>query len=79
MSRAFLDSAALTVYVTNNCHTDIGYWEWHFNQVAPDGTIINSNYSNSLTGPEAGQTLELGAKLKEDDRTSKVVVWANAR
>jgi len=79
VSRAYLDSGVLTAYVTNNCHTTITYWEWHFNQIAPDGTIINSWYDNSLEGPEVGQTVERTQKLKEDDRTSKVVVWTTTR
>lgn len=79
VSRAYLDSGTLTAYVTNNCHTTIGYWEWHYNQISPDGTVIHSWYDNSVSGPESGQTVEETTKLADDDRTAKVVVWANTR
>lgn len=81
VSRAFLDDGSLTVYLTSSCPQRLDYWEIHWNQVAPDGTTISNGYTNHVgtygsTGIDAGETIELKEDLKDDSRTTKVIVWS---
>ncbi len=79
VSRAYLDGQQLTVYLHNGCHEQIGYYEWHYNEVSPDGTIIHSWYDNDASGREAEGTWEITRGIEEDSRMAKVVVWATHR
>jgi hypothetical protein len=76
VSRAFLDDGKVTSYTTNACHSEVGYWEMHWTQIAPDGTVIASGYDNKMGQLEDGETLEFTQELRDDSRTAKVVVWA---
>jgi hypothetical protein len=76
VSRAFLDDGVLTAYVSSSCHGPSGYWEWHWNQVSPDGTILATGYRNSLADIMPGETIEVTEQVKEDARTLKIVVWS---
>jgi len=78
VSRAYLDDGKLTTYTTNSCPSDSGYWELHWNQISPDGTVIATRYENwsASEGISSGATVEGTFDLKEDSRTAKVIVWA---
>ena len=81
VSRAFLDDAILTTYLTDSCHHDMEYWEVHWNGVSPDHTIIHSGYTNHVGGGSrmaADSTIEVTFDLSrdEDTRTAKIVVWS---
>ena len=79
ISRAFLDSGSMTAYTTNSCHAATGYWELHWNEIAPDGTVIHSGYTNQGGSIEDSETREMKMDLDDDSRTVKVVTWAQGR
>lgn len=76
VTRAFLDGDTGTMYIKNDCHRHLSYMEWHWNIIAPDGTIIKDNYSNDLNVPLDGETVEKNFNLDDDSRAAKIVVWA---
>jgi hypothetical protein len=82
ITRAYLDGSKLTTYLTNNCHTDLDYWEVHWNAAAPDHTVIHSGYTNHMddgaVGIGEGLTMEVTFDIsrQDDDRTDKIVVWS---
>jgi hypothetical protein len=76
IDRAFLDGLTVTMYLQNQCHKDLGYYEWHWMEVAPDGTTIKEDFGNSIDGLSEGQKVEKVMDLTSDTRTAKIVVWA---
>lgn len=75
VNRAYLDGSVGTMYLKNECHTNLNYHAWHWNAVAPDGTIIHQDYSNSINELESGEVTEVLFNVEEDDRISKVIIW----
>jgi hypothetical protein len=79
ISRSFLDSGTVTAYVTSHCNYNIRYWEIHWESVAPDGTIIHSDYTNNGFGePSPGETVETTYAVQDDPRTAKIIVWTSS-
>lgn len=86
ISRAYVDGAdntsyesyggKLTAYVTNSCSATPQYYEWHWEELAPDGTIIQNGGTNQVPVLEPGQTAEVTDKLPDDQRVTKIVVYA---
>jgi hypothetical protein len=79
ITRSFLDDGTVTAYITSRCNFRMRYWEIHWNSVAPDGTVIHSDYTNHGFGnPEPGETVETTHSIEADPRTAKVIVWTSA-
>jgi hypothetical protein len=87
IDRAYMDASdrdypsesggKLTVYLADHCTQTPSYYEWHWKEMAPDGTIIHDGWTNTEpTVPEAGQTEEVTVYLPDDNRVVTVVVWA---
>lgn len=76
IDRAFLDGDSVTMYLDNQCHTRLDYYEWHWKAVSPDGTTIKENYENTLDGIDDGEKLEKTMSLPDDNRIVKIIVWA---
>ena len=84
VTRGDIDGTTLVLYAINECHSGVGYMEWHWQEVSPNGTVIHENYTNSCPIPRSnGEIAECtfsssilaGPELPDDDRTSKVRVW----
>ena len=78
VERGFLDGNTVTMYIKNDCTHPVDYYEWHWKAIAPDGTVIAQQYSNTNDGMEAGETVERTMDVTGDRRTVEVVVWAQA-
>jgi hypothetical protein len=76
IERAFLDGTSVTMYLHNQCHSSLEYYEWHWKAIAPDGTIIGSNYANDDSGLDVGDKAEKTMTMPGDPRIEKVIVWA---
>lgn len=78
VDRSYLDGDTLTIYITNGCKAELNYYSWHYKAIAPDGTIIQSDYSNDMSGLMAGDRVEKQFTLQDDSRIATVVVWARS-
>lgn len=79
VERAFVDGNIITAYTRNTCHQTPDYTETHWQALAPDGTVIQQNYDNSLSNAPPGQAFEWQVQVPEDDRIAKIVVWSSMR
>jgi hypothetical protein len=78
IDRAYLDGETGTMYTTNKCNGELRYVAWHWNIIAPDGTVLKTDYANSLDGQFPDMKMEKTFNLPDDPRVAKVVVWTEA-
>lgn len=78
VERAFADGNSITAYIRNSCPKATRYCEWHADVAAPDGTIINQPWGNSLAHVPAGAVIEQAFDVGNDNRASTITVWAKA-
>lgn len=83
-----VDGDMLTIDARNDCPSPLymGYLEYHWQQMSPNGTVIHQNYSNDCPVPlERGDTAECIFSddhfdpLSDDDRVATVRVWTDTR
>jgi len=86
LSRADMDAGTLRLYVTNDCHREMRYLEWHWEALSPNGTVLYSRYTNTGNcpvptrhGESAECVLAAGgyAGVPADGRISKVRVYTS--
>lgn len=81
ITTADLDGDDLMLYATNTCHEkiDVNYFEWHWQTVSPNGTLLRSGYTNSAFDCpmplRPGDKAECKFTIDDDDRTAKIQVW----
>jgi hypothetical protein len=76
IERAFIDDNTVVAYTRNTCSHKPGYAETHWQAFAPDGTIIQQHYENSLDNVSPGQAFEWKTEIPQDDRIAKIIVWS---
>lgn len=72
----------LVVYVKNACHKSLGYMEYHFQALSPNGMVLQQSYHNSASCPaptESGDIAECKFDVDSDDRMATLRVWASER
>jgi hypothetical protein len=80
ITRADIDGGDLVLYSRNDCHQDLDYLVWYWQEVSPNGTILNQGYNNLCPEPRRnGDVAECRfdgyGSLPIDDRTDKIKVW----
>lgn len=78
IEQAFLDSGQLTVYFRSHCTKFADYYQFHLNELAPDGTVLDSTYNNTAFLPQLkpgqrGEWVQNG--LDQDSRTVRIEIW----
>lgn len=77
--KADIDGDSLIVYVKNDCRRNLDYIEIHWQQIAPDSTILGGGYDNGIDCemPKAASAAsECRFHLREvDDRTVAISLW----
>lgn len=79
VERADLDGRSLIIYAAAPSGCDsisgLGYAEWHWQEVSPDGTVLHADYSNEMN-IHSGEKVEFKFTIpSDDDRVAEVRVW----
>lgn len=74
-----LNGRDLIIYAKNNCHTKLDYLAWHWELNSPDGTIVDSDYTNLCPRPKHGQKAECKMRISDDERAVSLTVWTSRR
>jgi hypothetical protein len=70
------DGDSIVIHAQNRSG-NLSYVLWHWQQISPDGTVIEDQEDNSCPVPaRKGETAECKGRLTIDDRTAKLRVWA---
>jgi hypothetical protein len=79
--RAYLNGEDLLLYAENKCNKTIDYMEWHWEGISPDGTLVDSGYTNVYcphpTRPN--DKAECRLKVSDDDRIKTMRVYTSLR
>ena len=78
VDRAFIDGDTVTAYLKNGCHDGGSYMEWHIDAAAPDGTVIQTWWTNETDRPPFGKAVEVKHEMTEDNRITDITVWASS-
>lgn len=76
VTRADVDGTNLLMYATQNCGAKMDYFEWHWQAISSNGTVIGQGYTNQCPVPGSGEIAECRMDIKDDDRTVRLRVWA---
>lgn len=65
----------LLLYAKNGCHKRLDYLTWNWELTSPDGTTIDSGYTNLCPHPKPGLKAECRMKISDDERGVSLTVW----
>jgi hypothetical protein len=76
ITRSDVDGEMLLIYARNDCHENLSYFSWHWEEVSPSGTVIGEGYENSCPNPTfPGDSAECSLHIASDDRASLLRIW----
>lgn len=73
-----VDGTQLLVYSRNACSRGLWYAEYHYQQISPDGTVIDQGEHNTAgcaVPTEPGDKAECKFDISVDDRVETLRVW----
>ncbi len=77
VTRADIDGSTLLLYAQNNCHKRLRYFEWHWQALSPNRTILTSDWTNGECPMpiESSDVAECKMEIEPDDRTTTIRIW----